>query len=117
MRCPLTYVPLVLPISRKYTVPFRSVISGDQEAMQAMDEAAVIELILATHGGLTSRAYEEAVMSWLASARHPQTGRAFDSMVYQPMLELLDHLRANDFRVFIVSGGSIGFLRPWSERW
>jgi phosphoglycolate phosphatase-like HAD superfamily hydrolase len=95
--------------------PFRAVLEDDLEAQRSMDEAAVIQLILATHGGMTTAEYERAVGEWMAKARHPDTRRPFTAMVYQPMLELLAFLKANEFRVFIVSGGSIGFMRPWTE--
>ncbi|MBT8064570.1 MAG: haloacid dehalogenase-like hydrolase, partial [Gammaproteobacteria bacterium] len=95
--------------------PFRAVLEDDLEAQRSMDEAAVIQLILATHGGITTAEYERAVEEWMAKARHPDTRRPFTAMVYQPMLELLDYLKENEFRVFIVSGGSIGFMRPWTE--
>ncbi len=70
---------------------------------------------MATHAGMTTEEFEAVVVDWLATARHPTTGRPFTEMVYQPMLELLDYLRANGFKTFIVSGGGIEFMRPWTE--
>ena len=70
---------------------------------------------MATHAGMTTEEFEAVVSDWLATARHPTTGKPYTEMVYQPMLELLDHLRANGFKTFIVSGGGIEFMRPWVE--
>ena len=71
---------------------------------------------MATHAGTTTEEFDRIVTDWIASARHPKTGRLYTEMVYQPMLELLDFLRANGFKTFIVSGGGIEFMRPWAER-
>jgi hypothetical protein len=71
---------------------------------------------MASHAGNTAEEFEAIVTGWLATARHPQTGRRYDEMVYQPMRELLDYLRANGFKTFIVSGGGIEFIRPWVDR-
>ena len=71
---------------------------------------------MATHAGMTTEEFETIVRDWLATARHPKTGRRFTEMVYQPMLELLAYLRANGFKTYIVSGGGIEFMRPWSEQ-
>jgi hypothetical protein len=71
---------------------------------------------MATHAGMTTEEFEKIVIDWLAAARHPMTKRPYTEMVYQPMLELLAYLRANDFKTFIVSGGGIEFMRPWAEK-
>jgi len=71
---------------------------------------------MATHAGTTTEEFDQVVKAWIATARHPKTGRLYTETVYQPMLELLAHLRANGFKTFIVSGGGIEFLRPWAER-
>jgi hypothetical protein len=71
---------------------------------------------MATHAGTTTEEFEKLVSDWMAAARHPATGRHFTAMVFQPMLDLLDHLRANGFKTFIVSGGGIEFMRPWAEK-
>ena len=65
---------------------------------------------------MTTEEFEKIVKDWLATAKHPKTGRHFTDMVYQPMLELLAYLRANGFKTFIVSGGGIEFMRPWTEK-
>jgi phosphoserine phosphatase len=82
----------------------------------AEGEHAVLELIMATHAGNTTEEFSAIVQEWLANARHPETGRPFTEMVYQPMLELLTYLRANGFKTYIVSGGGVEFMRPWVEK-
>lgn len=95
--------------------PFASVIKGDLKSALAGGEKALLEMAMATHAGLTTGEFEKIVGEWIATARHPQTGKPFTEMVYQPMLELLEHLRAHGFKTFIVSGGGIEFMRPWAE--
>ena len=95
--------------------PFASVLKGDVEAALADGHQQLIDLVLATHAGLTHEAFRSSVSEWLSTARHPTTGRPYNEMVYQPMLELLDHLRAHDFKVYIVSGGGIDFMRAFAE--
>jgi phosphoserine phosphatase len=97
------------------TQPFQAVLENDMAALAASGEHGLLELVLATHAGITTDEFEQIVTAWLAEARHPTSGRPFTEMVYQPMLELLDHLRANGFKTFIVSGGGIEFMRPWTE--
>lgn len=96
--------------------PFASVLKGDLKSALSGGEHALLELTMATHAGMTTDEFESIVRSWLATAKHPETGRPFTAMVYQPMLELLAFLRASGFRTYIVSGGGIEFMRPWSER-
>ncbi len=96
--------------------PFASVLKGDMKAGLAGGERAMGQLAMATHAGTTSEEFEKTVSDWIVTARHPKTGRLLTEMVYQPMLELLAHLRANGFKTFIVSGGGIEFMRPWVER-
>jgi len=93
--------------------PFASVLKGDTAAALAGGEHALLEMAMATHAGTTTDEFQAIVSDWLASARHPTTGRRYTEMVYQPMLELLQYLRANGFKTFIVSGGGIEFMRPW----
>jgi len=97
-------------------MPFSAVLDGDLPRVLAGGERALIELVMATHAGTTTEEFSATVTDWLASAKHPRTGRRYDEMVYQPMLELLAYLRANGFKTFIVSGGGIEFMRPWTER-
>ena len=96
--------------------PFASVLKGDVKSALAGGEHGLLAMAAATHAGLTSEEFSAAVNDWLATAKHPVTGKAYTDMVYQPMLELLDYLRANGFKTFIVSGGGIDFMRPWTER-
>lgn len=96
--------------------PFASVLKGDGKAALAVGEKALVELVMATHAGMTTDEFTKIVEEWIATARHPVTGRRFTGMVYQPMLELLGYLRANGFKTFIVSGGGIEFMRPWAEQ-
>lgn len=96
--------------------PFASVLKGDYKSALAGGEHGLLAMAAATHAGLTSEEFSASVNDWLATAKHPFTGKAYTDMVYQPMLELLDHLRANGFKTFIVSGGGIDFMRPWTER-
>ena len=95
--------------------PFQAVLEGDMEALAAGGERGLLELVMATHAGMTTAEFEAVVGDWLAIARHPTTGKPYTEMVYQPMLELLDYLRDNGFKTFIVSGGGIEFKRPWTE--
>ena len=96
--------------------PFASVLKGDMKAVLAGGEEALLKLIMATHAGMTTDEFSKIVSDWIATAKHPKTGRPYTEMVYQPMLELLAYLRANGFRTFIVSGGGIEFMRPWTAR-
>ncbi len=95
--------------------PFASLLKGDIKGVLAGGEKAVTELIVATHTGITTTEFEQAVKDWIAGAKHPKTGKLYTEMVYQPMIELLTYLRAKGFKTFIVSGGGIEFMRPWTE--
>lgn len=96
--------------------PFASLLKGDVKAALAGGEAAIAQIVTATHAGMTTEEFNQIVTDWIATAKHPVTKRPFTEMVYQPMLELLDYLRANGFKTFIVSGGGIDFMRPWAEQ-
>jgi phosphoglycolate phosphatase-like HAD superfamily hydrolase len=96
--------------------PFRSVLADDRAALAALGEKGFLEIIAATHTGLTTEAFAKAVADWMATAHHPRFKRPYTDLVYQPMLELLTLLRAHQFKTFIVSGGGIEFMRPWTER-
>jgi phosphoglycolate phosphatase-like HAD superfamily hydrolase len=97
------------------TQPFKGVLEGDLEAVAATGEHGLLELVMATHSGMTTAEFEEIVKDWLATARHPELNRPYTELVFQPMLELLDYLRAHGFKTFITSGGGIEFMRPWVE--
>jgi phosphoserine phosphatase len=92
------------------------VLRGDVKGALAGGEHALLELVMATHTGMTTEEFDKVVRDWIAIARHPTTGKLYTDMVYQPMLELLAYLRANGFKTYIVSGGGIEFIRPWAER-
>jgi phosphoglycolate phosphatase-like HAD superfamily hydrolase len=96
--------------------PFASLIKGDMAGVLASGEKGVLAIIATTHTGMTTDEFSAQVQQWIATAKHPTTGRLFTEMVYQPMLELLAYLRANGFKTFIVSGGGVEFMRPWAER-
>ena len=96
--------------------PFASLLKGDVKGALAGGEHAILDVLMATHGGTTTAEFEKIVKDWIATAKHPKTGRPYTEMVYQPMLEVLAYLRANGFKTFIVSGGGIEFMRPWTER-
>ena len=100
----------------RHEQPFRAVLDGDLENLRAGGEEALTRLVMATHAGMTTDEFAATVLQWIETAKHPQTGRRYIDMVYQPMLELLAYLRANGFKTFIVSGGGIEFMRPWAER-
>jgi phosphoserine phosphatase len=100
----------------KTTQPFKGVLEGDLKSVLAGGPAALMQLVAVTHTGITTEEFESIVAEWMASAHHPGTGRRYDEMVYQPMLELLTYLRANGYKTFIVSGGGVEFMRPWVER-
>jgi phosphoglycolate phosphatase-like HAD superfamily hydrolase len=98
------------------TQPFQAVLEGDMEALAAAGHHGLLELVMATHAGMTTDEFESIATDWLATARHPTTDQPFTEMVYLPMLELLEFLRANGFKTFIVSGGGIEFMRPWTDK-
>jgi hypothetical protein len=96
--------------------PFASLLKGDLKTALAGGDHAPLELVMATHTGMTTVEFEQIVKDWIATAKHPKTGKLYTEMVYQPMLEVLAYLRANGFKNFIVSGGGIEFMRPWAEK-
>ena len=96
--------------------PFASLLKGDVSKALAGGDKAIAEIVMATHAGMTTTEFEQIVKDWIGTAKHPKTGRLYTEMVYQPMLELLAYLRANGFKTFIVSGGGIEFMRPWTEK-
>ena len=95
--------------------PFASLLKGDMKTAASGGEHAIMEVFMATHTGMTTVEFEQIVKDWIATARHPTTGKRFVDMTYQPMLEVLAYLRANGFKNYIVSGGGIEFMRPWAE--
>lgn len=95
--------------------PFKSVLSGDLKNVAASGMEGVAKVVAETHANMTQEEFAAIVGDWLATAKHPHTGKAYTDMVYQPMLELLDYLREHEFKVFIVSGGGIDFMRVFAE--
>jgi phosphoserine phosphatase len=119
------YVQLVFALDRvraladenpgwRTTQPFQAALEGDIEALIAAGKPGLLELLMASHAGMTTTEFAAIVLDWIASARHPRFERPFTELVYQPMLELLDYLRDNGFQTWIVSGGGIEFMRPWA---
>jgi hypothetical protein len=100
----------------KQQQPFKAALEGDLETVFAGGEHALLELVMATHAATTTEQFERIVSDWLAKSKHPRFQRPYTECVYQPMLELLAYLRANDFKTWIVSGGGIEFMRPWTEK-
>jgi len=96
--------------------PFASLLKGDVKGALAGGEHAILEIVMATHAGMTTEDFEAIVKDWITTAKHPTSKRPYTEMVYQPMVELLAYLRANGFKTFIVSGGGIEFMRPWVEK-
>ncbi len=96
--------------------PFASLLKGDVKRALAGGDRALLEIVMATHAGMTTVEFEQIVKDWISTAKHPKTGKLYTEMVYQPMLELLAYLRANGFKNYIVSGGGIEFMRPWAEK-
>lgn len=95
--------------------PFASLLKGEVKEALAGGMKSIGEIIMATHAGMTTDEFEKIVKDWTASAKHPVTNRLYTEMIYQPMLELLNYLRSKDFKTYIVSGGGIEFMRPWTE--
>ncbi len=95
--------------------PFKAVLEGDMAALAEAGEHGLLELIMASHAGMTTVEFEAIVEDWLSTARHPELDRPYTELVFQPMLEVLEYLRFNGFKTFITSGGGIEFMRPWAE--
>jgi hypothetical protein len=96
--------------------PFKAVLDGDMRALAGTGEHGMVELVMATHANMSTRDFERVVTDWVSTARHPRFKQPYTDCVYQPMIELLAYLRANGFKTYIVSGGGIEFMRPWTER-
>ncbi|TNJ42603.1 haloacid dehalogenase-like hydrolase [Tamlana fucoidanivorans] len=95
--------------------PYKAVLEDDMKTLMSYGEHGILEIVMATHAGMTVEAFDAIVKNWLKTARHPRFNKPYNELVYQPMLELLDYLRANNFKTYIVSGGGIDFMRPWIE--
>ena len=99
----------------KNTQPFKAVLEGDMKTVMASGKEGIAKLIMATHTGMSDEEFDIQVIEWIKTAKHPTKKVLYSELVFQPMLELLDYLRANDFKTFIVSGGGIDFMRPWAS--
>ena len=95
---------------------FKAVLDDDIKKVLSFGEHGLLELVMATHAGMTTDEFALIVKDWINTAKHPKTNKLYKEMVFKPMLELLDYLRANRFKTYIVSGGGIEFMRPWSEQ-
>jgi len=96
--------------------PFKAILEGDAETLAASGMEGLLQLTMATHAGITTAEFTEIVKDWIGKAQHPRFNRRYTQLVYQPMLELLTYLRSNGFKTYIVSGGGIDFMRPWTEK-
>ena len=97
------------------TQPFQAVLEGDMKALMASGKEGLLKLVMATHAGMSDEEFDAIVIDWIKTAKHPTKKVHFSELVFQPMLEVLDYLRANGFKTFIVSGGGIDFMRPWAS--
>jgi phosphoglycolate phosphatase-like HAD superfamily hydrolase len=93
----------------------QAVLADDINTVLSFGEKGLVELIMTTHAGITTDEFSQIVKDWINTAKHPKTGKLYKEMVFQPMLEVLDYLRANGFKTWIVSGGGVDFMRPWTE--
>ena len=100
----------------KETQPFKTVLDGDKAALSRMEVPELLKLVMATHSGMTEAEFEATAKSWLKTARHPRFSRPYTELIYQPMLELMELLRAHGFAVWICTGGTQGFVRTFSQR-
>jgi hypothetical protein len=100
----------------KDTQPFKAALEGDMKALAESGEHGTAEIVMATHAGMTTEEFTKIVSDWLVTARHPRFKRPYTDLAYQPMIEVLAYLRTNGFKTFIVSGGGVEFMRPWTER-
>ena len=100
----------------KTTQPFKAVLEGDMKTVGASGMKGLMEIIMATHSGMTAAEFEKTVLDWLAATKQARFNRPYTELIYQPQLELMAYLRANGFKTFIVSGGGIAFMRPFTEK-
>ena len=98
----------------KSTQPFKAVLEGDMETLVKSGKKGLLELVMATHTGMSDEAFDTIVKEWIKTKKHPTKNVLYSELVFQPMLELLDYLRTNGFKTFIVSAGGIDFMRPWA---
>jgi hypothetical protein len=99
----------------KTTQPFKAVLENDLKNLMEYGMKGLMEIVMTSHAGMTTTEFEKIVTDWINTAKHPKTNKLYKEMVYQPMLEVLEYLRVNGFKTYIVSGGGVEFMRPWSE--
>ena len=120
------YFQLVFALDRIHTLaprhpewknqqPFKAALENDVTGLTASGMEGLLKLLFASHAGMTTSEFEQIVLEWIKSAKHPRFNRAYTALVYQPMLELLAYLRGMDFKTYIVSAGGRDFMRPWVE--
>ncbi len=95
--------------------PFKSVLAGDRAAMAKLNEQEWAQIVMATHAGMTTEAFLAIVKQWLATAKHPRFRKSYTELVYQPMLDVMNYLRTNGFKTYIVTGGGQEFVRAYSS--
>lgn len=93
----------------------QAVLADDLNTVLSFGEKGLVELVMTTHAGMTTDEFSQIVKEWITTAKHPKTGKFYKEMVFQPMIEVLEFLQANGFKTYIVSGGGIDFMRPWTE--
>ena len=98
------------------TQPFQAVLENDRDALGAAGVKGLLELVVATHAGMTSAEFDRTARDWFTTARHPRFNQPYTDLAYLPMVELLGYLRANGFKTYIVSGGGIEFMRAIPSR-
>ena len=122
-----TYIQLAFALDRVKTLagehpewqeqqPFKAALEGDMKSLATTGKKGVLQLVMATHAGMTCDEFAEIVAEWLKTAKHPQYQRPYTECVYEPMLELLEYLRAKDFNTYIVSAGGVEFMRVFAEK-
>ena len=99
----------------KTTQPFQAVLENDMKTLMKSGMEGIGKIIMTTHAGMTDEEFDAIVIDWIKTAKHPTKNVHYTELVFQPMLELLTYLRANDFKTFIVSGGGIDFMRPFAS--
>ena len=97
------------------TEPYKTVIENDGKNILKLKKEDLIQLLITTHSDISLQDYEKNVSDWIATAQHPKFKVKYTEMVYQPMLELIQLLQKNEFKVYIVSGGGIDFMRVWAQ--
>jgi hypothetical protein len=95
---------------------FKALVAHDRQALAKLGHKPILELLAVANSGMSVATYDKSIRGWLDTARHPRFKRPYTDLVYKPMQEVLAYLRANGFKTYIVSGGSIEFMRPWAEK-